>query len=229
MNTLYIHVCIMPSCTLIPVDYSIELTVDMNEFTVAGRSVINLNIVEETNYVIFHTKLMNITSFVVTQNDKRVIVQSNFTYEENDFYILRLKNSLSVGKATLELTYSYILRDYLVGFYRSSYKNANGVTNWIGTTQFEPTDARRAFPCFDEPALKANFTISLTHDSSLNAHSNMPVDSTLSRSGDMTTTLFETSVKMSTYLVAFVVSDFECVTQQTDTEPRVNVSATTAS
>ena len=202
---------------------------DINEFTVSGRSVINLNIIEETSYIIFHVKLMNISSFTVTQNNERIIVKSNFTYEDNEFYILSLENRLSVGKATLELSYSYILGEYLVGFYRSSYKDANGTTHWIGTTHFEPTDARRAFPCFDEPALKANFTISITHDSSLNAHSNMPVRScsnTPGSEGLMTTTSFETSVKMSTYLVAFVVSDFECMTQQTDTEPRVNVSVT---
>ena len=217
----------VPSCPLNPADYSIKLMVDINEFTVSGGSVINLNIVKETSYVIFHTKLMNITSFDVFQNGKPMTVESNFTYEENEFYVLRLKNSLSVGKARLELNYSYILRDYLVGFYRSSYKDASGVTHWIGTTHFEPTDARRAFPCFDEPALKANFTISITHDSSLNAHSNMPVkryDFPLGSSGNLITTSFETSVKMSTYLVAFVVSEFECMTQQTETG--VNVSVT---
>ena len=189
--------------------------------------MINLNIVEETSYILIHTKSMNISSFSVVQNNQSIAVVSNFTYKENDFFVIILKNSLAIGKATLKMSFSYILSDGLVGFYRSSYKDANGSMHWIATTHFEPTDARKAFPCFDEPALKANFTISITHSSSLNAHSNMPVVSQIASTRDrMVTTSFDTSVKMSTYLVAFVVSNFQCLTRQTDTVHKVNVSVT---
>ena len=167
---------------------------------------------------------MTIISFNVIQNGNDVAVKSNFTYKENEFYIISLDNRLSVGTAILEMTYSYTLGKNLVGFYRSSYKDSSGATHWLGTTHFEPTDARRAFPCFDEPALKANFTISITHSSSLNAHSNMPVVSVSEPDKDKVTTSFATSVKMSSYLVAFVVSNFSCMTKVTDTEYNVNVS-----
>lgn len=207
-------------------DYTIELTVDIDTFSVTGKSKINLNIEEETSYVIIHTKSMTIFTFNVIQNGNDVAVKSNFTYNENDFYILSLKNRLSVGTAILMMTYSYTMGENLVGFYRSSYKDSSGTTHWIGTTHFEPTDARRAFPCFDEPALKANFTISITHSSSLNAHSNMPVASVSEPDQGVVTTSFATSVKMSSYLVAFVVSDFTCMTKVTDTEYNVNVSLT---
>lgn len=199
------------------------MTVDIDQFTVAGSSLINLDIVKETSYIIIHVKSMDILEFSVMQNGNNIETEDSFTYEENDFYIIHLSTSLSVGDAVLKMTYEYELGDDLVGFYRSSYKNASGVTHWIATTQFEPTDARKAFPCFDEPALKANFSISLAHSSDLNAHSNMPIANETT-SGSMTTTLFQTSVKMSTYLVAFVVSNFECLTWQTDTVNRVNVS-----
>ena len=209
--------------SVLPADYIVTLTADLEKFTVTGSSVINLNVVEKTSYIIIHAKSMNISGFSVIQNNKNIAVSKNFTYEKNNFYILILKTSLLIGKAILIMNYDYTLGDDLVGFYRSSYSDASGTTHWIATTQFEPTDARKAFPCFDEPALKANFTISITHSSELNAHSNMPVVSS-SRDGAMVTTAFETSVKMSTYLVAFVVSDFECMTQQTETEYGVNVS-----
>lgn len=203
----------------------IELTVDLDAFSVTGKSKINLNIVEETSLIIIHMKSMTIFSFAVIQNGDDVAVKSNFTYQENDFYIIRLKNRLSVGTAILEMAYSYTLDDdHLVGFYRSSYRDDSGTRQWIATTHFEPTDARKAFPCFDEPALKANFTISITHSSSLNAHSNMPVARVSEPDRGMVTTSFATSVKMSTYLVAFIVSDFSCVTNVTDTEYNVNVS-----
>ena len=169
---------------------------------------------------------MNVSWFRVTQNGETIPVQSNFTYEENNFYVLSLASSLAIGEATLEMKYYYPLGDGLVGFYRSSYRDSSGETKWIATTHFEPTDARKAFPCFDEPAMKANFTISITHSSELNAHSNMPVREEVSdeEDGSTVTTFFETSVKMSTYLVAFVVSDFKCITRKSDTVFQVNVS-----
>ena len=188
-----------------------------------GYSVITLNILQETDCVIIHSKSMNISNSTMRQYNKRIGVQDDFTYEENDFYVLKLSTPLSVGVASLEIGYYYELGDDLVGFYRSSYTDASGNTHWIATTQFEPTDARKAFPCFDEPALKATFTITITHSSSLNAHSNMPVLSNVS-DGAVTTTRFNTSVKMSSYLVAFVVSEFECMSKKTDTQNRVVVS-----
>ena len=207
------------------VDYNIHLTVDLADFTVMGQSVTNLNIVEETSYIIIHVNCMNITQHSIKQNGANVAVKSNFTYKENDFYVIRLEKRLSIGKAELDMTFDYLLGEDLSGFYRSSYKDKSGDTHWLATTQFEATDARKAFPCFDEPALKANFTISVTHDKDLNVHSNMPIERLDPISDTTIKTSFETSVKMSTYLVAFVVSEFECVTTQTRTEKPVNVSS----
>jgi aminopeptidase N len=209
-----------------PEDYTIHLAVNIEQFTVTGSTVISLNITKKTRYILIHVKEMNVSCFRITQNGETIPVKSNFTYEENNFYVLSLASSLATGEAVLEMEYYYPLGDGLVGFYRSSYRDSSGETHWIATTHFEPTDARKAFPCFDEPAMKANFTISITHSSELNAHSNMPVREEVSdeEDGSMVTTFFETSVKMSTYLVAFVVSDFECITRKSDTVYQVNVS-----
>ena len=204
-------------------DYTIHITVDIDQFTVVGSTTVNLRIWQATKFLLIHVKHMNISEFTLAQNDKTVSVDRNFSYEENEFYVLVLSSQLSVGVASLLMKFDYPLGDGLVGFYRSSYNDSKGDTHWIGTTHFEPTDARKAFPCFDEPAMKANFTISITHSTLLNAHSNMPVRA-YSEDGAVTTTHFETSVKMSTYLVAFVVSNFDCLTQRTDTVYGVNVS-----
>ena len=107
----------------------------------------------------------------------------------------------------------------MVGFYRSSYKDKDGSTKYLATTQMEPTDARRAFPCFDEPALKAKFTITLIADKHLTCLSNMDVasekdvDSKYGK-GKRAVTFNETPL-MSTYLLAFVIGELNVIETNT--------------
>ncbi len=112
-------------------------------------------------------------------------------------------------------TFTGVLNDKLRGFYLSKTKERN-----YAVTQFESTDARRAFPCFDEPALKATFDVSLTVDAGDMAISNTNVVSDTRRAGRATHTLvFATTPKMSTYLVAFLVGDFACTSGKADGVP----------
>jgi aminopeptidase 2 len=118
----------------------------------------------------------------------------------------------------------------MAGFYRSSYKTADGGTGYIASTQMEPTDARRAFPCFDEPALKAEFTVTLVADKHLTCLSNMDVasesevDSKIS-SGKKKAVKFNKSPVMSTYLVAFIVGELKVI-ESNDFRVPVRVYAT---
>uniref|UniRef100_A0A182MWE3 Aminopeptidase N-like N-terminal domain-containing protein n=1 Tax=Anopheles culicifacies TaxID=139723 RepID=A0A182MWE3_9DIPT len=101
-------------------------------------------------------------------------IDHNLTVSSKQFYVLMLKTSLRRSEQYLiRIKYEGVLNDYLQGFYRSSY-TANNETRWIATTQFQPTDARRAFPCFDEPALKARFNISIARTQDMISLSNMP-------------------------------------------------------
>ena len=100
------------------------------------------------------------------------------------------------------------LNDKLRGFYRSTYTGPDGETQTIATTQFESVDARRCFPCFDEPDRKAVFEITLIVDPDVDAISNSPVVGT-DQVGDKRRIRFSPTMKMSTYLVAFVVGKLE--------------------
>src|SRR5262249_32655576 len=100
------------------------------------------------------------------------------------------------------------LNDKLRGFYRSKYKNAASETRYLAATQFEATDARRAFPCWDEPAFKAVFSATLAIDPSLTAISNTAIVSERVENGRKLVRFADT-IPMSTYLVAFVVGELE--------------------
>ncbi len=134
---------------------------------------------------------------------------------------LTFARELPAGKVTLEIAYTGILNDKLRGFYLSKSK-----TRSYGVTQFEATDARRAFPCFDEPALKATFNVTLVVDAGDTAISNtkMARDTPGPVAGKHTV-MFATTPKMSTYLVAWVVGDFQCAGGKADGVP-IRVCAT---
>ena len=83
-----------------------------------------------------------------------------------------------------------------------------GFSRYMATTQFEATDARAAFPCFDEPEFKSQFIVTLVHERDYKALSNMPVTNTISRNDGFLESRFQETVKMSTYLLAFIVCDF---------------------
>lgn len=119
-----------------------------------------------------------------------------------------------MGKSTLSLKFTGELNEKLKGFYRSSYLHEDGTTKWNAVTQFEATDARRAFPCWDEPSVKATFGITLVAPKGLTVLSNMPEKCRTSENESVDRVAFETSPIMSTYLLAFVVGHFDYVEGQ---------------
>eukprot|EP01034_Spumella_vulgaris_P034598 gene34598-42677_t len=104
----------------------------------------------------------------------------------------------------------------MAGFYKSAYSDVNGDKKIMASTQFEALDARRAFPCWDEPAVKATFAVTLIIPSHLTALSNMPELSTTHLPGNKKKVLFDTSPKMSTYLLAWAVGEFDFVAGVTE-------------
>jgi len=124
-----------------------------------------------------------------------------------------LEPALNAGHTyVIDIEFTGLLHDSLYGFYRSSYKDKNGIKTWMASTQFEATHARKAFPCFDEPAMKAEFEISISRRVDMVTLSNMPIRATepISDKPGRVWDHYEVSPKMSTYLVAFILahSDF---------------------
>lgn len=123
-----------------------------------------------------------------------------------------LPDAISQGsKAQVEIKFTGQLNDKMAGFYRSTYKREDGSEGLLASTQMEATDCRRAFPCFDEPALKATFTITLVADKKLTCLSNMDVASETEVESGKKAVKFNKSPLMSTYLVAFIVGELNYI------------------
>lgn len=200
---------------VVPESYDISLALNMDDFTVTGSVDIQCMVTEGgVDYVALHAKDMSVAEdgHRLLRADGQEVEHSPIWYPENDFFVFNLSRHLDPGPLSIHMRFNYTLREVLNGFYQSSYVDAANRTQYLATTQFEATDARKAFPCFDEPSLKANFTLHMTHQPRYRAWFNMPpVSNSTDPSTGMVTTHFMTSHRMSTYLVAFIVSDFECV------------------
>src|SRR6266702_2835486 len=151
-------------------------------------------------------------SLTVTSGSQTATVTLDGAKEQATFIF---PNELPAGKVILAINYTGILNDKLRGFYHSKTKARN-----YAVTQFEPTDARRAYPSFDEPALKATYDISLVIDAADTAISNTNlIADTPGPIAGKHTLKFATTPKMSTYLVAFLVGDFKCSSGKSDGVP----------
>ncbi|XP_039290198.1 aminopeptidase N isoform X3 [Nilaparvata lugens] len=205
--------------TIFPIHYRLNLSVPLidNNFTVTGDEWVFLNCTVTTREVVFNVKNIDIDKAKTRLYDSfggsfvRIIEQR---YESSrEMFVIRTATPLiSRRQYELGLQFSYVLNDELMGFYRSSYiDHATGEKHWIATTQFSPTAARRAFPCWDEPSFKAYFSISIAHHNKYHTLSNMPISNSIPAPGmnnDWIQDVFKTTLPMSTYLVAFIVSDF---------------------
>lgn len=178
----------------------------------------SLDVVEDTDSISLNSIDIDILETRVTADAKDVPVEAKLSYnKDTQTTTVSLKHKLSASsKATLTLVFKGTLNENLAGFYRSSYKDADGTEKYLATTQMEPTDARRAFPCFDEPALKSQFTITLIADKHLTCLSNMDVKSEKEVHSKMSgatkkAVTFNKTPLMSTYLLAFIVGELKVI------------------
>ncbi|KAK4316254.1 hypothetical protein Pmani_012574 [Petrolisthes manimaculis] len=208
-----------------PLDYHLKLHPNLTTKHVAGTLIIKLTAIEETTAIIIHGRDINVTSYSLhNKYGKPIDIRRFLVYPPHQQLYLELSEMLRRGSNyTLNLTFETNLREGLDGFYLSSYKDSDGNKRYIATTHFEPTSARAAFPCFDEPHMKARFHMSIIREPRHFTLFNMPLKSSSpTNESDLVLDTFQESVEMSTYLVAFVVCDFAMVSNMT--EHKVNVS-----
>ena len=195
--------------SVIPDHYELRLEPDVETATFAGSVAVDVVVAEPTDVIVLNAAELEIDAAVLVTADGDRIEATAAEDQDREQLALRLATAAAPGAARLEIDFRGILNDDLRGFYRSIYVDQDGVDKTIATTQFESTDARRAFPCWDEPDFKATFGVTLVVDDGLLAVSNAPEESREPTGDGKVAVRFAPTVTMSTYLVAFVVGDLE--------------------
>ncbi|KAK7970779.1 hypothetical protein PG996_000791 [Apiospora saccharicola] len=203
---------------VVPRHYDVTLEPDFEKFVFNGTVVIDFDVQEESKSIALHTLEIDIHSAQIKDGDKVVTSSSAITYDETkQVSTIELQDAVPKGsKTTLEIKFTGQLNDQMAGFYRSTYKKADGTEGMLATSQMEANDCRRAFPCFDEPLHKANFTVTLIADKNLTCLSNMDVASETEVTSAITgssrkAVKFNKTPVMSTYLVCFIIGELSYI------------------
>ena len=193
---------------VVPTRYEIRLVPDLTTSVFAGVETITVTVHEPTSEILLNAAELEISEAAIEHEGGRVLDGLVQLDESTERGRVRFPETLRPGEWRLRLAFKGILNDKLRGFYRSTYREQTGAPRVLAATQFEATDARRAFPCWDEPAFKAVFSLTLVIDPGLTAVSNTRIVSERVEGGKKILRFADT-IRMSTYLVAFIVGDLE--------------------
>ncbi len=202
---------------VLPQRYALELDVDPRKTTFTGKVTILVDVHKPTSHVVIHARGPRVITATITSGattvDASVTTRSTPAAHEPDELVLSVPHPLAVGAATITIMYEAPFADTLSGLYRVKEGGLD-----YAFTQFESTDARRAFPCFDEPGFKTAFDVTIRVPAGMKAVSNAKETSRVDDAG-ATTFHFATTPPLPTYLVAFAIGDLEIVAGQTSPTP----------
>jgi puromycin-sensitive aminopeptidase len=197
-----------------PEHYSLAFTPDLQKAVFSGEETIDVQIAQPGKTITLNAIELELQSVTIAQGEKKQTAQVSLDPEKEQA-TLAVAEELQPGPTSIRIQFTGILNDKLRGFYLAKSKQRN-----YAASQFESTDARRAFPSFDEPAFKAKFDITLVVDKGDTAISNGKIVSDTPGPGEGKHTIqFSTTPKMSTYLVALAVGDYECSEGAADNIP----------
>lgn len=214
---------------LYPVHYDVSISdINVEENKYSGVVKIHCDVRNDANEICLNYRDMSIEKEnVVVENgaeniafdkDGKIEVVDVISFGKKEFVALKFNKTVratEISKLVLSISFQGTIQTNMSGFYRSEYTE-HGESKVMLSTQFEAPDARRAFPCLDEPDLKATFTISLTVPQHWTALANMPVDFWEDIGDGLRKVVFQRSPKMSTYLVAWACGEFEYVESFTE-------------
>ena len=211
-----------------PSHYEISLAPDLNNDKFSGEVRVYLDVLQDTDSIVIDSVDLDVSSASIEQNNRVFHLTAKYD-KDNETVTFLSAQQINSGNGMLKITFSGILNDRLRGFYISKYKDIKGEENKLASTQFEPTDARRAFPCFDDPSVKATFSLSVTIQENHRAISNMPEKKERKNNDGTKTIWFEKTPIMSTYVVALVVGQINCIEKTATNGTLVRVWATEGS
>lgn len=190
--------------SVVPRRYDLTIEPDLGAATYAGTETVVVDVAEPVTEVVLNAAELDIDEAWLLGPDGRLDATPSVD-ETCERLTLAMAGTVTPGEWTVHVRFRGVLNDKLKGFYRSTFTDESGTERVIGTTQMEPTDARRAFPCWDEPDLKAVFGVTLVVDEGLLAISNGGVVREEPTGNGKVAVTFADTIPMSTYLVAFVV------------------------
>ncbi|EGD76628.1 Glu aminopeptidase [Salpingoeca rosetta] len=210
--------------TVKPMTYNITLTPSIEHLNVSGAVDITVNVTAMSKFIVLHAFEMDITGYSVLDLSNNGVVDIKELTTANELLALHPTSPIVPGLYSLHFDFTYNVTGDLAGLYKSTYTTAAGQNRTILTTQMEALDARKAFPCFDEPGFKAEFTIATYKPAGYIALSNMPpaVDVPQAQAGVVH---FQSTPRMSTYLVALVICDFVSIADTTTSNVPIRVFA----
>ena len=213
--------------TVRPSAYDLTLHPDLENFTFRGEEDIDIAIREPTSEIVMNADEIEIQEARLALGDGSSLEPCCIEFDkEEETVTLGFDEELPAGQARLHLKFTGELNDKLRGFYRSRYTDSDGAEKYLATTQLEATDARRAFPCWDEPAIKATFKVTLLIPSDLVAVSNMSIVRESEVEPGLKRLEFGETPIMSTYLLAFIIGELGCVERTADDGTIVRVYTT---
>ena len=207
-----------------PVHYEITLEPDLVAHTFRGEETITIKLEKNLKEITLHSNDLDITVANLLCGKEKIKAQKILYDKKSETATFVFPKQIKKGEIKLELQFAGILANNMRGFYKSKY-TVDGKDRFMAATQFEATDARRCIPCFDEPAHKAIFKVHLIIPKNKTAVSNtLPVATNEHKAGSNIIS-FAPTPRMSTYLLAFLVGDFEWLEQKTSSGVLVRVIA----
>ncbi|XP_037385675.1 endoplasmic reticulum aminopeptidase 1 [Talpa occidentalis] len=214
---------------IIPVHYDLMIHANLTTLTFGGTTQVEITASQPTSAIILHSNRLQISKATLRRGTGEGQPETPLRvleYPPHEQIALLAPEPLVAGLPyTVTIDYAGNLSESFHGFYKSTYRTKEGEVRILASTQFEPTSARMAFPCFDEPAFKASFSIKIRREPRHLAISNMPLVKSVTVAEGLIEDHFDVTVKMSTYLVAFIVSDFKSVSKMTKRGVKVSIYA----